>query len=350
MEWAKTPYMFGPEMHSPQDPAPSTATDAAADATPKCCGAGRGAGAEAGLLEAALQVPVAEEDTRQALRARLREIPGGFFEMGARKSTFPADLDSPRRKVFVSPFLIAPHAVTNADYARFVEATGYRTVAEREGWSYVFHLLLNRPQDWPVSPPGLRWWRRVDGALWAQPEGPGSDVADRQTHPVAHIAWYDALAYCRWAGLRLPFEAEWEKAARGGLVNMKFPWGNALTPGGVFAMNTWQGRFPDENTAEDGFIGTAPVDAYAPNGFGLYNMTGNVWEWAQDWFGPRAPGKGVPRDPQGPESGTAKVQRGGSFLCHVSYCDRYHVHSRTRNDPDSSTSNSGFRVAADLPA
>ncbi|NDW01745.1 formylglycine-generating enzyme family protein [Salipiger sp. PrR002] len=314
-----------------------------------CCGGQRpgqrNGQTEADYLGAALAVPEASQEIRQELRARLRDIPGGFFEMGARKSTFASDFDSPRRKVHVSPFAIAPHAVTNAEYARFVADSGYRTVAEREGWSYVFHLLLDRPEDWPVSPPGLRWWRRVDGAFWSSPEGPGSDITERQDHPVAHIAWFDALAYCTWAGLRLPFEAEWERAARGGLERMKFPWGNALEPGGRFAMNTWQGRFPDENTAADGYIGTAPVGSYEPNGFGLYNMTGNVWEWVQDWFGPRVPSKSVPRDPKGPESGTSKVQRGGSFLCHVSYCDRYHVHSRTSNDPDSSTSNSGFRVA-----
>ena len=323
------------------------ATDALCAETPRCCGGGGRAPSDLDHMAVAEAVQPAPEAVQDEIRAGLRAIPGGFFDMGARKSTFAEDLDSPRRKVFVSPFRISPYTVTNADFARFVEATGYRSVAEREGWSYVFHLLLETPADWPVSPPGLRWWRRVDGAFWAQPEGPGTDVADRGDHPVTHVAWYDALAYCRWAGVRLPREAEWERAGRGGLAHLKFPWGNTLVPGGEFAMNTWQGRFPDENSAEDGYVGTAPVGSYAPNGYGLYNMTGNVWEWVQDWFGPRGAPKGVPRDPRGPESGTAKVQRGGSFLCHVSYCDRYHVHSRTRNDPDSSTSNSGFRIAAD---
>ena len=297
-------------------------------------------------LAAALAVPRADPDTQRTLRAALSPIPGGIFEMGARISTFAADHDSPRRKVRVSPFHIAPTCVTNAEFARFVAATGYRTIAEREGWSFVFHLLLQDPGAWPVTPPGLPWWRKVDGAFWAAPEGPGSDWSARADHPAVHIAWFDAIAYCTWGGLRLPWEAEWERAARGGVARQKFPWGNSLTPNGAHSMNIWQGDFPHTNTAEDGFLGTAPVTAFAPNAYGLWNMTGNVWEWVGDVFGPPPPpGKMPQMDPHGPDKGPARVQRGGSFLCHVSYCDRYHVHSRTRNDPDSATSNSGFRVA-----
>ena len=306
-------------------------------------------GGDEPLLARALAVPSASPEEQAALRAALTPIPGGIFEMGARKSTYPADLESPRRKVRVSPFRIAPTAVTNVEYARFVVATGYRTVAEQEGWSYVFHLLLKDANGFPEAPPGLHWWRKVEGACWSAPEGPRSDTTDRADHPVVHIAWYDALAYTRWAGLRLPTEAEWERAARGGNARMKFPWGNALMPDGAFAMNSWQGRFPTENTAEDGYIGTAPVSAFGANGYGLYNMCGNVWEWVADRFGALPPQASVPvRDPQGPETGYARTQRGGSYLCHASYCDRYHVHSRTRNDPDSSTGNAGFRVAADV--
>lgn len=300
-----------------------------------------------GYLAAALSVPVAEATVRDALQDRLVTLPGGIFEMGAAKSTFLGDLDSPRRKVKVSSFKISRCSVTNSDFARFVADCGYRTVAEQEGWSYVFHLLLDRPERFPNSPPGLPWWRQVPEATWSAPEGPGSDIADRQDHPVTHITWYDAKAYAKWAGLRLPYEAEWEYAARGGLVRKKFPWGNSFMPDGQHAMNTFQGRFPDENTVEDGWIGTAPVDAFAPNSYGLYNMTGNVWEWVEDLFGPLPSQKRIPlRDPKGAAKGYARVQRGGSYLCHVSYCDRYHVHSRTRNDPDSSTGNCGFRVAA----
>ncbi|MDD7973504.1 formylglycine-generating enzyme family protein [Roseinatronobacter alkalisoli] len=298
---------------------------------------------------AALAVPVAGKEVTDALRKHLVEIPGGFFDMGARKSSFPGDHDSPRQKTFVSPFLISPTTVTNAEFARFTAATGYRTVAEQEGWSYVFHLLLSNPADAPESPPGLPWWRRVDGAFWSCPEGKDSTTEGREDHPAVHIAWYDAFAYCRWAGMRLPTEAEWERAARGGKERQKFPWGNALKPDGRFAMNTWQGDFPNNNTEEDGYLGTAPARCFAANGYGLFNTTGNVWEWVADRFGPRPHTTGPLKNPKGPETGKARVQRGGSYLCHVSYCDRYHVHSRTRNDPDSSTGNAGFRVAADAP-
>ena len=268
--------------------------------------------------------------------------------MGARQSRFPEDFDSPRRKVRVAPFRISATACSNADFARFVRETGYRTVAEVEGWSYVFHLLLQDPVAWPVSPPGLEWWRVVEGACWSAPEGPHSDVTDHPDHPAVHIAWYDALAYCTWAGLNLPTEAQWECAARGGLSRARFPWGNAMMPNSEHAMNTWQGAFPSQNSADDGFVGTAPITAFKPNGFGLYNTTGNVWEWVRDLYAPHPPKGPFPQhEPTGPKQGYARIQRGGSYLCHDSYCDRYHVHSRTRNDPDSSTGNAGFRVGFD---
>ncbi|SLN13079.1 formylglycine-generating enzyme family protein [Pseudooctadecabacter jejudonensis] len=304
--------------------------------TKACCTPTTDGSDGAPFVEAIQKIIPADAGQQSELRAALINIPGGFFDMGARKSRFPKDRDSPRRRVKVAPFRIAPYAVTNRDYGRFVMATGYRTVAEVEGWSFVFQLFLQSPEQFQ-SPPGLPWWRKVDGSFWAAPEGPASHVDDRPDHPVVHISWYDAQAYCRWSGLRLPSEAEWERAARGGIARAKFPWGNSFMPGGAHAMNTWQGHFPHENTGEDGHIGTAPVDAFSANGFGLHNMTGNVWEWAADLFDDTS-------------ALGARVQRGGSFLCHDSYCDRYHVHSRTGTEPDSSAGHSGFRVAADVEA
>ncbi|MEI4484878.1 formylglycine-generating enzyme family protein [Frigidibacter sp. MR17.14] len=315
---------------------------------PAAGGTPPGTGATDPLLARALALPPAPAALRTALAAELVAVPGGIFAMGARRARFPEDLDAPRHKVRVSGFRIAPVAVTNAAFARFVAATGYRTLAETEGWSFVFHLLLGPTAgDHPRHPPGLPWWRQVDGACWHSPEGPGSSTAGREDHPVVHVSWYDARAYAAWAGLRLPTEAEWERAARGGLSEKRFPWGDAFAPGGRAAMNTFQGDFPQHDSAEDGWAGTAPVTAYAPNGYGLHNMTGNVWEWVEDRFGALpAPARLPPADPRGPATGEFRVQRGGSFLCHDSYCDRYHVHSRGKAPPDSTASNTGFRVAS----
>lgn len=196
-------------------------------------------------LAAACAVQAAGADVRADLAEELLTLPGGFFDMGARQSRFPEDHDSPRRKVRLSPFRIAATSCTNAQLARFIEATGYRTVAEVEGWSFVFHLLLADEAAWPQSPPGVPWWRRVDGACWSAPEGPGSDLDGRKDHPVVQIAWYDAVAYCIWAGLQMPTEAQWEFAARGGLKHKKFPWGTEMTPSGAFGINTRQGEFPN---------------------------------------------------------------------------------------------------------
>jgi formylglycine-generating enzyme required for sulfatase activity len=261
---------------------------------------------------------------------------------------FPADGEGPVREVELSPFSIDPTAVTNARFATFVKATGYVTEAERYGFSYVFGGFL--PPDVAASAPavaGAPWWRAVEGAHWRQPEGPGSTMGARQQHPVVHVSWDDAQAYCDWSGTRLPTEAEWEYAARGGLEGRRFPWGDELTVGGRHMCNTWQGVFPTHNTGDDGYAGTAPVTAYRPNRFGLSNMVGNTWEWCADWFSPTFHRTGPYRDPTGPEHGTSRVMRGGSYLCHDSYCNRYRVAARSSNTPDSSTGNLGFRVAAD---
>ncbi|MGI5157283.1 formylglycine-generating enzyme family protein [Microbispora sp. CA-102843] len=279
----------------------------------------------------------------------LASLDGGAFRMGTDDSEgFPSDGEGPVRTVTLRPFRLARTAVTNAQFAAFVKATGYITDAERFGWSYVFHLLAtaNARRRAP-SPAGTPWWLAIDGAAWHAPEGPDSTITGRQDHPVVHVSWDDAHAYCAWAGGRLPTEAEWEYAARGGLDQARYPWGDELTPRGQHRCNIWQGRFPTHNTREDGHLGTAPVKTYRPNGYGLFNMVGNVWEWCADWFATDHLARPL-EDPQGPETGTARVMRGGSYLCHDSYCNRYRVAARSANTPDSSSGNIGFRLAADI--
>ncbi|GAA3791923.1 formylglycine-generating enzyme family protein [Amycolatopsis tucumanensis] len=281
-----------------------------------CCTPGRPPGEHAGTPP-----PAARSRT-----TGLIDLPAARFLMGSDDSlAHPGDGEGPVREVEVAAFAIAPHAVTNAEFAAFVADTGYRTSAEQYGDSLVFAGLL--PPDAPPTPAvaAAPWWRVVPGADWRHPEGPRSAIDDRATHPVVHVSHSDALAYCRWAGARLPTEAEWEFAARGGLVQQPFPWGAEFDD---HRMNVWRGEFPHR---PEGPVGTVPVDSFEPNGFGLLNTTGNVWEWTADTF--RA---GDPRP----------VLRGGSYLCHASYCRRYRTSARTANTPDSSTGHAGFRVAA----
>jgi formylglycine-generating enzyme required for sulfatase activity len=282
-------------------------------------------------------------DRRQV---ELAAIPGGSFLMGApRGEGYEDDGEHPVHKVAITGFEIAPTVVTNAQFGEFCNATGYVTLAERDGWSFVFAGLL--PDDFPPTRAvaAAPWWRQVEGSDWRHPDGPHSSVDDRGDHPVVHVNWFDAVAYCRWSGTRLPTEAEWEYAARGGLDRKRFPWGDELEPDGGHRMNVFQGTFPGHNTRADGFAGTAPVRSFDPNGYGLYEMTGNVWEWCADWFDPRAYRTRDRADPVGPAGGTHRVMRGGSYLCHHSYCTRYRVAARSANTPDSATGNIGFRVA-----
>lgn len=276
-------------------------------------------------------------------------IDQGTFLMGTNdKKGFPGDAEGPVRETNISPFYISKYAVSNQLFAEFVDQTGYKTEAERFGWSYVFHSFIHTENKEELSSPkGTPWWKAVDGAYWKHPEGAESDISDRMNHPVVHISWNDAIAYCLWAGVRLPTEAEWEMAARGGLEQKKFVWGDELHPEGNHQCNIWQGEFPDTNTKADGFEGTCPINVFPANGFGLYNMAGNVWEWCNDWFSDMYPMLRIKDNPKGPKQGDAKVIRGGSYLCHDSYCNRYRVAARTANTPDSSTGNLGFRIAVD---
>lgn len=277
-----------------------------------------------------------------------RAIPAGSFVMGdSSGDANPGDGETPRHEVAISSFQIDATAVTNDDFAHFVGVTGYRTEAETWGFSAVFHLALTAPEEDLIGPAaGTPWWFGVRGADWAHPRGKDSDLDGLGDHPVVHVSWNDAVAYCDWAGRRLPTEAEWEYAARGGLIDKKYPWGDDEADEGGWRTNIFQGNFPHHNTIEDGWLTTAPVRSFAPNDYGLWQSIGNVWEWCQDWFDPGYYSVSPANDPPGPDRGSSRVLRGGSYLCHHSYCNRYRNSARSSNTPDSSMGNAGFRTVA----
>ncbi|MFN2538405.1 MAG: formylglycine-generating enzyme family protein [Mycobacteriales bacterium] len=256
----------------------------------------------------------------------LVDVPGGGFLMGYEGPLAnQGEGEGPVRRVELPAYRIAPTTVTNQQFAGFVRATGYVTEAERSGWSFVFSSLVSDEQAVRGRVSGAEWWCAVTGATWRTPHGPGSEPLPN--HPVVHVSADDAEAYCAWGGTRLPSEAEWERAARGGLEGAIYPWGDKLTPGGQQRCNIWQGEFPVRHT---GRVGTQPVKSFKPNGFGLYQASGNVWEWtASPW-----------------EGSDRRVRRGGSYLCHASYCNRYRVAARDSSHPADTTGNIGFRVAA----
>lgn len=291
------------------------------------------------------------------------EIPGGTFRMGA-DNQWPEERSA--EAVTVSPFCLDAHEITNAQFAQFVEETGYLTVAERPLSKEQFPELTDEARSpgsvvFQALPPGqaiaeLSWWHWQPGADWQHPEGTNSTIVGKENHPVVHIAFEDAQAYANWAGKSLPTEAQWEFAARGGLKDQIFAWGNTYNPKKA---NTWQGEFPVKNTQEDGYLGTAPVGSFAPNGYGLYDMTGNVWEWTEDWYqwghdhqshqvDPVMNSEKESFDPRDP--GIAKhVIKGGSFLCARNYCSRYRPSAREAQSPDTGTSHIGFRLAKNIP-
>lgn len=308
-------------------------------------------------------------------------IPGGEFSMGGETPDdgvcTPATMNAvndaqPVHRVYVDGFWMDATVVTNAQFSKFVEATGYKTVAEipptREQFpdvpaeNLVAGSTVFTPTDAPVKLKDyLQWWRYVPGANWRHPSGPGSDLKGKENHPVVQVAYADALAYAKWAGKRLPTEAEWEFAARGGLSGKVYAWGDELRPDGRWRANTYQGRFPVRDLGEDGFAGLAPVAQFPANGYGLYDMAGNVWQWCSDWYRPdtyalRAPGAAgaVSRNPRGPASSynpadpqPQKVQRGGSFLCTDQYCTRYMVGTRGKGDIETASNHLGFRCVQD---
>lgn len=300
-------------------------------------------------------------------------IPGGTFMMGGDNSQAGED-EYPKHKVTVDPFYMDEHEVTNVQFAQFVKATGYVTTAEQKpDWEELKKQLppeTPKPDDSQLVPASLvftppshkvdlndysQWWSWVPGADWRHPKGPGSDINGKDNYPVVHVSWDDAVAYCKWAGKRLPTEAEWEFAARGGLINNIYPWGNEPVDQGRPKANSWQGSFPDKNTARDGFMDLAPVKSFAPNGYKLYDMAGNVWEWCSDWYRNDyyktiSSPEGV-KNPQGPADSydpdepyvPKKVARGGSFMCNDSYCSGYRAARRMKTSHDSGMSNMGFR-------
>lgn len=290
-------------------------------------------------------------------------VPGGWFVMGS--DDFPDT--QPKHRCYVDGFWMDATEVTNAQFARFVEATGYRTIAEQtptpEQFPSVekdnlkpFSLVFVPPANCPPEGCGNcdQWWKIVHGADWRHPGGPDTSIDGKGDYPVVHIAYDDAIAYCRWAGKRLPTEAEWERAARGGLDGTRYYWGNEQLPGGKWFANTYQGEFPSRDSAEDGFAGAAPVKSYPPNPFGLYDMSGNVWEWCSDWYRVGFSDFEANRtrsNPSGPRSSEdthgrnepKRVLRGGSFLCADVYCRRYMAGGRQQGEPTTGQSHTGFR-------
>ncbi len=328
-----------------------------------------------------IQVPArfstADIDSLQGSNIEVSEsgmvyIPGGNFMMGGDNAQASKD-EYPKHSVTISPFWMDETEVTNAQFKTFVDATGYVTTAERKpDWE---ELRKTLPPGTPPPPPEAlmpaslvfhqtkepvdlnnvnAWWQWVPGANWKNPLGPGSNISGKEKFPVVHVSWYDAMAYCKWAGKRLPTEAEWEFAARGGLKNNIYPWGNEHVSKGLPKTNSWEGEFPYLNQQKDGYIKSAPVKSYLPNPYGLYDISGNVWEWCSDWYdadyyqtltnttavNPPGPEKSLdPREPHTPK----KSLRGGSFLCNDSYCSGYRVARRMKSSPDTGLEHTGFR-------
>jgi formylglycine-generating enzyme len=283
--------------------------------------------------------PLAKGGNGAGAKVEFMRVSAGSFAMGSADfDANPIDNEGPIREVWLESFEISTTPITNSQFAEFAAATGYVTEAEQIGWSFVFHLLVSASAEVIGRSEGAQWWHGVEGANWRCPTGGDSSHLEIADHPAVHISYRDAQAYCDWAGLSLPTEAQWEKAARGGLVSNRFPWGNDLLIDGNWQCNIFQGSFPERNSVEDGHLGTSPVKSFAPNGFGGYDFAGNVWEWTATRFE-----SGVTNLLQDP-SEIYMVTRGGSYLCHDSYCNRYRVGARNKTIASSVAGNIGFRV------
>jgi formylglycine-generating enzyme required for sulfatase activity len=328
-----------------------------------------------------LRIRLAPTDTFEradaiASHEGMARIKGGEYLMGSTDKDGSAD-EYPVHKVKLNGFWIDRTEVTNAEFQRFIDATGYVTTAEKAIiWEEMKRQLpagTPRPADSLLAASSLvfhcrqhvvslsdpsQWWTWVRGADWRHPQGPGSSIEGKENYPVVHVSWDDANAYARWAGKRLPTEAEWEYAARGGNTGGSFPWGNEPVELGKPKANTWQGDFPNDNTGWDGFKGAAPVKSFQANGYGLYDMAGNVWEWCSDWYSSdyyEQLQDGVTINPKGPSKSNdpneqtvpKRVLRGGSFMCNASYCKGYRVSSRMKSSPDTGLEHTGFRCVAD---
>ncbi|MDF9301959.1 formylglycine-generating enzyme family protein [Tritonibacter mobilis] len=302
-----------------------------------CCSPSRAAKASRTGLPSAGPVPEGK------VNHTIVNIPGGRGLIGTKTPRIENDGEGPLRPTRISPFRMTATTITNAEFAKFIAATGHTTEAETFGWSFVFWQQVPDAIGLTRGVAGVEWWRRVDGAIWSAPNGPGSEGACLPDNPVVHVSWNDAKAYAAWVGGRLPSEAEWEHAARGGQGDVAFPWGDdepddeAFTP-----CNIWQGDFPHFNTAADGYQTTAPAKSFEPNAYGLFNLVGNVWEWTADPFRVKSLKRSVQARLHAARG--FKVSKGGSFLCHRSYCYRYRIAARSGTSPDSSTTHQGFRV------
>ena len=289
-------------------------------------------------------------NTKRVSRVNFVSIPAGEFIMGTDDSYYPTDGEGPSRSTWIDEFKISQFAVTNSEFAKFVEVTGYVTEAENYSWSYVFNGFIDEAtasKQLVGIASSSPWWLAIEGAYWFRPFGNSQTIETLLEHPVVHVTHTDALEFCRWAGYKLPTEAQWEKASRGGLTRKLFPWGDELLTGNQHNTNIWQGEFPQLNSRQDGFFGTAPVNSFRPNNFGLHNTVGNVWEWTNDFWSARwhIPNTDETRkNPLGPQTDAGnRVLKGGSFMCHDSYCFRYRNSARTFNSPNTSTSHIGFR-------